>query len=115
MNLSEILTAAHLAAREAIKKELAENPESKEDAFGCGFAWVTIDGTEALARFCREQNKKRENESIYGSKGYPRGWQFWCPGNYNGQAMRIHAKGAMAFAQYLASHNIRSSVGQRLD
>lgn len=115
MNYADILTAAHTAARRAIQNELVNNPETKDDAFSCGFAWVTIDGTEALARHCRTKIKAGGDAGVFGSKGYPSGWQFWCPGLYRGQAMRFHAIGAVAFAQSLASNGIRAAVGQRLD
>lgn len=98
----------------------------------CGFAWVTISGTEPLARYCRkktaehEANAKLEMSPIgrateyslarfHGGKGYPTGWQFWKPGDYAGQSIGIHIKGAEAFNEVLAKYNIRGTTGSRYD
>lgn len=54
-------------------------------------------------------------KSRYGDKGYPRGWQFWKPGNHNGQSVRIFEAGARGFRDELAKYGIRADVGSRLD
>ncbi len=118
-NYTEILVSAHLAAYEATK-DMKENPH----AFDCGFAWVNIDGTHPLARFCRTERKdKLDLQAIhglrptqfFGDKGYPRGWQWWCPGNKSAQSIHIHRAGAAAFAKVLGEHNIVATVSSRLD
>lgn len=123
MNFNEILTAAHAAAAAAVAAEVAARPESETD-FDCGFAWVTVDGTSPIARHCRQALKDpttkpphqiKGDRSRYGDKGYPKGWQWWKPGNFNGQSIRIHRKGSEAFAAELAKYGIRADVGSRLD
>lgn len=116
-----IIKAAHDAARAAVIAEVAREPENPH-AFDCGFAWVTIEGNEAIARHCRARLKDtaplhriKGDLRLYGDKGYPRGWQWWCPGEFSGQSVRIHRKGAAAFAAYLATHGVRADVGSRLD
>lgn len=107
MDFAAILTEAHAAAAEA-QEGMVENMH----ALDCGFAWVTIYGTDPLARYCRKQDEMR---SIYGSKGYPRGWQFWCPGGARVQAVGIHEAGAKAFAMKLGEYGIRADWSSRLD
>lgn len=105
-----ILTEAHAAARAAV----ADQP----DRWACGFAWVTIDGTHPLARWCRKHGAGAEGwaqRSIYGDKGYPKGWQWWCPGNFRGQSVDAHERGAYAFRDVLATYGIRADAGSRLD
>lgn len=128
MDFEAILTEAHKAANEAIKAEIAVRPENERD-FDCGFAWVIIDGNSALAAHCRAAIKKAGDglpgttrrdtvmkaTRLYGSKGYPRGWQFWKPGDFNGQSVRIHEVGSKAFRDALANHGIRADFGSRLD
>ena len=117
-NFAAILDAAHKAAQEAVKAEEARQPEDMH-ALDCGFAWVVVDGKEPLANWCRQQVKREGGERLahrmYGSKGYPRGWQWWKPGDFNGQSIRIHEVGARAFRDKLAEYNIRATVGSRLD
>ena len=116
MNYENILNEARTAAAAAVK---AAGPENTR-AFNCGFAWVTIDGMSGLARWCRtEKNKLGGNDysrtGHLGSKGYPRGWQFWNPGDFAGQDVSIKEKGAIAFRDVLAKHGIVGTVGSRLD
>lgn len=119
MDYEAILTEAHAAAK------AAQMGMSEGYGLDCGFAWVRLDGTEALARHCRKQLKK-DGEDFpdmvmmtrghrYGDKGYPRGWDFWKPGNFRGQSISVHEKGAAAFRDVLAKYNIRAEVGSRLD
>src|SRR6478736_4707591 len=99
LDYEKILQEAHAAAAGAV--EIASQ-RYNEMAGACGFAWVKIDGTDGLARYCRQQIKKTQKKyddyaslknsraynnevRIYGDKGYPNGWQFWNPGNHNGQ------------------------------
>lgn len=120
LNYEEILTAAFAAADAAIAAEVAKRPENERD-FDCGFAWVTVDGQDGLARHCRAKLKAMDpkasyaEKSRYGDKGYPRGWQFWKPGNHNGQSVRIFEAGARGFRDELAKYGIRADVGSRLD
>ncbi len=113
-NMETILNEAHEAAKAAVKANAhKENP----NAFDCGFAWVTIDGMSPLARHCRKAMKASGTRySRYlGDKGYPKGWQFWCPGEHYGQSIAVHKEGARAFRDALAQHGISATVGFRLD
>lgn len=117
MDFETILTEAHDAARKAVAAEVAARPEREAD-FDCGFAWVIVEGNSALARHCRAKLKDANNHATrdrYGDKGYPKGWQWWKPGNFNGQSVRIHRKGAEAFIEALGRHGIRADAGSRLD
>lgn len=114
-----ILNDAHYAAEQAVAKL---GPEDL-NALDCGFAWVTIPGNSPLARFCRKQVKTAEaigdktyqTSHRYGSHGYPKGWQFWKPGNFPGQAIGHHIAGARAFNEVLARYNIVGTLGSRYD
>lgn len=115
MDFKAILLEAHGAAVAAT----ADKVENM-NALDCGFAWVTIPGNSGLAKFCRKAQPdplkvSYSDHHFYGSKGYPKGWQFWCPGNFNGQSMPIHLLGARAFAAVLAKHGIAAEVGCRYD
>lgn len=132
-----ILDEAHAAAKAAVD---AMGPEDR-NALDCGFAWVTVDGMEPLARYCRDKAKEIEVERTnaaaraivggdsvhnanvpyvvkarkYGSKAHPKGWQWWKPGGFNGQAIGHHEAGAKAFRDVLAKHNIVGTTGTRYD
>ncbi len=128
MDYEAILTEAHAAAAKA-QEGMVENM----NALDCGFAWVVIDGQDALARACRKaigaKSKELEAQGVsrpadradqvmrgfWGSKGYPTGWQFWSPGNAPVQAVGIHEAGAKAFAIKLGEHGIRAEWRSRLD
>lgn len=128
MDFEAILTEAHNTAEAYVAAEVAVRPEA-EAACDCGFAWIIIEGNGALARHCRAALKDageglpgtRKREATveatrrYGSKGYPKGWQFWKPGNYSGQSVRIHEAGARGFRDALARFGIRADVGSRFD
>jgi hypothetical protein len=121
---SELLDRAYAAADRA-QAGLRENP----NAFDCGFAWVTVDpSNHAFVMWCKAQlkglegpggNRDHDARRRYGSKGYPTGWQFWCPGSFHGQSMPIHEAGARAFRDVLAlapgMGGARVSVGSRYD
>lgn len=127
MDFMKILEEAHEAAS-------AAHADIK-DGLPCGFAWVTVEGNSALARWCRQQIKKadlayqysggsdravasdklHEAERKFGSKGYPGGWRWWCPGNYPGQNVAGHVKAAAAFQAKLAEYGIRATHLSQLD
>lgn len=132
MDFEKILTEAFDAARKHMAIELERQPETSRDP--CGFAWVTIDGTNPLAHWCRAETKRRvkartrpehvtsdtmrlirEIELFCGNKGDPKGWKWWKPGRFQGQAIRVHEIGARAFRDALAMHGISATVGSRLD
>lgn len=110
VDFEKILDEAHAAASMA-QVGMIENM----NALDCGFAWVTLGGNEPLVRYCRSLAKKNGDRRRYGSKGYPNGWQWWCPGDFNGQSIGIHETGAKAFRDMLALYGIRADVGSRLD
>ena len=122
MDWDKVLEEAHEAAEMAELKEIAIRPENPY-ALDCGFAWVTIDGNSPLARFCRKKmrgygkgkDNYREAWIKYGDKGYPSGWQWWKPGEFNGQSIRIHEVGSRAFRDVLANYGYAATVGSRLD
>lgn len=113
-----ILDEAHAAAREAVA---ALGPENFH-ALDCGFAWVTINGADPFARYCRDEAKRRGKTSMltrpdrrrYGSKA-ERGWQWWEPGEFGGQAIGHHLAGSKAFLDVLKNHGITTTLGSRYD
>lgn len=132
MDYAKILDEAYNAATAAILAKFKAG--DSEQPFNCGFAWVTIDGTDGLARYCRKMIKELGDprklsyaeSSRYGDKGYPSGWQFWGPGEWPTKAaagvdavyaqdMDFKAAGARAFQEVLANYGIRATVGTRLD
>lgn len=139
MDYAAIFAEANAAAKEAAAIYAARR--FPNDGGACGFAWVRIDGTDGLARWCRKQIKlaianadaiklepiqiengmtkeylaRRNAEMQYGDKGYPRGWEFWNPGEYHGQNIDCKEAGAYAFRDVLAKYGIRADAGSRLD
>lgn len=124
MNYEQIITEAHAAATKAMADYKAKwRAQLSPDQLAhvdrnfcgeppmCGFAWVKVSGNDPLARFCRKQGGNRK----YGAKGYPIGWEFWGPGEYNGQSVDVKTAGAHAFRDVLASYGISADVGSRLD
>lgn len=107
--LGKAKTAAVVAVRDM-------GPEDR-CALDCGFAWVTIGGNEPLARYCRKRMAETNDKHarFYGRKGYPKGWTFWNPGEFAGQAVGHILAGATAFMQVLGEYNIRATVSSRLD
>ena len=115
-DFAAILNEAHDAARMAVIAKGAEDMT----AFDCGMAWVVIDGTSPLARWCRAQIKAQDNPKLsfsrrFGDKHWQKGWQFWKPGDFAGQAIGHHVAGATAFQSVLVRHNINATVGSRYD
>jgi hypothetical protein len=115
--LSIALTSA-FAASKKLEREMVY------DRGACGFAWVKIDGTEPLARYCRAELKRlaKDPESgsayqkglRYGDKGEP-GWMWWDPGRSNWQNIDVKEAGAKAFRDVLGAYGIRADAGSRLD
>lgn len=114
IRFEELLDKAHAAALEAAVKAEAE----ATTWFPCGFAWVTIDGNEPLARHCRAATDEEDpstSRSHYGAKGYPKGWTWWCPGLNTTQRMETFEAAARAFAAVLEEAGIPTSAGSRMD
>lgn len=119
MQFEDVLGEAHEAARKA------QLGMTEGYGLDCGFAWVKIEGNSALARYCRKLSKmdghnfpmsrSMSRAQRYGGKGWPTGWTFWCPGNFRGQSVGVHEKGAKAFRDVLAKYNIRADMMSRLD
>lgn len=78
------------------------------DPIYCGFAWVAIH--PARGAFV---NWLKKND--IGSPGYPKGYQIWSPGEYNGQSMDIKEVGAEAFAKVLRENGINAHMSSRAD
>jgi hypothetical protein len=121
MNAEAIFTEATTAAQEAVRLEVAREPEDM-NAFDCGFAWVTVKPARGpFVSWCKKQAQAQKTAPAlslpfdYGDNAYGGGWQFWKPGYFQGQSIRIHEVGARAFAQVLVQHGIEAHVGMRLD
>lgn len=118
-----IFKEATEAAEKAIADEVAREPENQW-SFDCGFAWVIVeDGRHPFINWCKAQIKELGGENgprrgearVFGSKHYKKGWQFWEPGHFAGQSVRIHEKGARAFADVLKKYDIPAYADSRLD
>lgn len=119
MTPENLFKAAQDAARKAVQAEIARKPEDPM-AFDCGFAWVIVKpATGPFVNWCKRQIDtlgERSRESFqYGSKAYAGGWQFWQPGEFNGQSIRIHKVGADAFAKVLVDNGLQAYADSRLD
>jgi len=110
MDYEKILLEAKAAAIAAVKAKGPANPF----ALDCGFAWVKLDGNHPLSRYARKQ-ANGQHSRLYGSKGYPTGWQWWDPGEFPGQAIGHKEAGAKAFRDVLAKYGISADVGSRYD
>lgn len=110
-----ILAEAHNAARDAIKAQTSAYDFS--DLRGaCGFVYVVMEGRSPFVNYCRAIVKSNAGPSSrYGDKSWPSGWEFWSPGDYNGQRIDVKETGAFAFRAVLMAHNIRSAIRSRLD
>jgi hypothetical protein len=118
-----ILGFAYDAADAAIKKELERRPEDM-NAFDCGFAWVDApDGRHPFIRHCSKRSGDKivpgvgYNDRNHGEKHWKKGWQFWSPGVFHGQSIRIKYVGAVAFANILNEHfpELGAFADSRLD
>lgn len=104
MTHEQIYNEALAAAKAAIAAEAPEDPR----AFDCGFAWVIVRPARgAFVNWCKENG--------HGSLAYGGGWQFWCPGEFRGQSVRIHRAAAVAFAEALQRAGLRAEASSRLD
>ena len=122
MSMSDLLSRAYVAASAAILAHFQAG--NREKPFNCGYAWVTIPGTSALAKWCR-RDQSDDNDSWFGAKGYPKGWTFFCPGQWPThtrlgftvyqQDLDFHLAGARAFAAVLRENGIEAVVDARLD
>lgn len=116
-----LLAAAYAAANEAIRAEVAREPEDP-NLFDCGFGWVTLTpGTHPFVRHCRERAKDesltRADRDLYGTKHWAQGWYFHCPGDWSGQSVRVWRVAAQAFAEVLARAlpDLTATASSRLD
>ena len=117
MDYEDLLTKALAAAKQAADIEETTNGHNW---FPCGFAWVTIPGNSPLARHCRKQLSNNSGPGNiptrdYGDKGYPSGWQFWCPGARLTQRMATYEAAAKAFAKVLTDAGLEATSGSRAD
>lgn len=133
------LEEAEAAAKVAVAKAL-EPYGSQEPALHmeCGFAWVKVnDARIPFVRYLKRQLKAlgykydssgnlRDLQDGFarstvpgtkelGSPHWKKGWEFWNPGNFNGQWMPAKYAGAVAFAEVLTGYGIECSAGCRLD
>lgn len=71
----------------------------------CGFAWVNIPGTSALARWCKAND--------IGHHGHPSGWAIWV--REHGQSLARKEAHARAMAKVLREAGIKAHAGSRMD
>lgn len=137
----EKIFAEALAAANAAQEKLLALYGGKEPEYACGFAWVRIfPATDPAVKWCKAKIKEygvkydssgnlvdldgkfakhipERHHAIrnYGSPGYPKGWEFWAPGDFRGQWVDCKEAGAMAFAGVLKSYDIPATWSSRLD
>jgi hypothetical protein len=115
MDYAAIFKEATDAANKAIEDYRAKYGEP----FYCGFAWVTVRPARGpFVTWCKKQIKAtegRREQRAFGDRACDGGWQFWAPGEYNGQSMDLKEAGAVAFAKVLRNYGLDASVGTRAD
>jgi hypothetical protein len=104
---AEVQQAAQLAAEAQDRKLGDENGRGLD----CGFAWVTLPGNVAFARWAKKQG--------IASKGYPTGLSIWYSKLHTlgTQSVSVHEAAARA-ARDVLSHGLQSSLismSSRLD
>ena len=102
---------AKQAAQAAAETENMRLGDEYGRGFDCGFAWVTMPGTHAFARWAKKAG--------IASKGYPTGISIWYSKLHNlpTQSVSVHEAAARAARDVLA-HGLQSSevgCGSRLD
>jgi hypothetical protein len=112
MEYRDILQAAHAAAREAL---VGKNEDRM--SLNCGFQWVVVqDGRHPFVNWCRQNLKSNpKEESLFGYKAYPKGWEWWNVGGSMAQDVDLKRIAGVAFVEVLLSHNIPAVVRTRLD
>jgi hypothetical protein len=114
-DFAKLFFDATVAADKAIQAEIAREPENPR-AFDCGFAWVTVKPARGpFISWCKKMNETSVGKRDYGRNEYGGGWTFWCPGQFNGQSVRIIEKGAQAFCAVLQQAGLNAHWYSRLD
>jgi len=113
-NAKQVRLEAFSAAVVATDKYINEVLKG-EDAFSCGFAWVTVypehKGNTKLGKA-----ERAGLESIGFKKDWTgKAWQLWNPGKYAGQNIDAKEEGAQAYASVMKSYGFKAYAGSRLD
>ena len=110
-DFAELWGQACRAAQAAAETQNAKLGNENCRGFDCGFAWVTLSGNHAFARWTKKQG--------ISSKGYPTGQRIWYSKLHNvpTQSVSVHEAAARA-ARDVIAHGLQSSevgMASRLD
>ena len=107
---AEMLTEAKAAADKFFQEKLGG-----QDAYACGFAWVTV--------YPVHKGNTRDGKAerkVLESLGLKKDWtgkayEMWNPGQYHGQNVDTKEAGAVAAAAVLKKYGFKAYAGSRLD
>ena len=101
-DFAELWGQACRAAQAAAETQNAKLGNENCRGFDCGFAWVTLPGNHAFARWTKKQG--------ISSKGYPTGQHIWYSKLHNvpTQSVSVHEAAARA-ARDVIAHGLQSS------
>lgn len=118
IDYTKMFFQARNAAQEAADAENKRLGDESLRGFDCGFAWVHVETRHPFVNWCKAQIRlaaTSEAANVYGSKGYPTGWQFWCPCDVQTQSITVFQRAAEAFAEVLKTYNVPCGTGSRYD
>ena len=106
-----IWAAAKAAAEKAATEQNAKLGSENSRGFDCGFAWITMPGNMAFARWAKKEG--------LASKGYPSGMHIWYAKIHSvpTQSVSVHEAACRAARDVLAHALQTSMIGMasRLD
>lgn len=102
---AELIQQAMMAASEATAQYLSENSEW----YPCGFAWVNIKPARGPVV------AKLKDLNLGYSDSYLGGYTVYNPSKNSTQSMYAKEAGARAFANIFKAHDVKVSVGTRMD
>ena len=107
---AEMLTEAKAAADKFFQEKL-----NGQDAYACGFAWVTIKPKHKGNTKDGKAERKVIRELGFELDWTGKAFQLWNPGQYHGQNVNTKYEGARAAANVLKKYGFQATPGERLD
>tara|TARA_R100000234_G_C5003325_1_gene181359 strand:- start:1664 stop:2023 length:360 start_codon:yes stop_codon:yes gene_type:complete len=113
-NAKRVRLEAFAAAVVATQKYIDEVLKG-EDAYTCGFAWVTVD-----PKHKGNTKEGRQERKIFAALDLQKDWtekrfQWWNPSKCYFQNIDCKEQGALAAAKVLKSYGLDAWMGSRLD
>jgi hypothetical protein len=113
---NEMLEQAHTVAM-----DLLNTRYGGQDAYACGFAWVTIypkfenKGNTRLGKAERQVFNQLMEDIGFSLDYTGKAYQFWNPSKWGGQNIDVKEAGAQAAALVLRKYGFTAYAGSRLD